>query len=365
MAMTEAEYEHLAERMLTIYEQAENTMLTRISNRLMRGVDTPGWTEKKQAEVGRVRFEISNALRELQSERNSIAREGIYSAYAAGQQEQTTEMQRFVSSLGVGSNVSPNSEKVARILSDLTSSLDAADRNILRRVDDVYANIIGESSARLATGTVTLRQAVQESLNSFANRGITSFVDKSGRSWEMANYAEMALLTAIEKATVEGYVDTMQSYGFELAIVSSHAGACPLCEAWEDVVLSVTGEDENYPSLDEAEGAGLFHPRCLHHLSTYYPDIHRNAKSRPDPVREPSAEYTARSEQRYGERMIRQWKRRMAVAGDRDEERYAYQHVRRWQAHVRQTIRNAPSHLPRKYWREGGRQLLRFTNRKR
>lgn len=365
MALTEAEYEALAERMLSTYEQAENTMLTRISNRLMRGITAPGWTERKYAEVSAVRHDVSNALRTLKKERGAIAQQGIYAAYASGQQAHTTDMERFVQSLGIDASKALNAKKAARILYDLTASFDASDRRILRTVDDAYSRIIGESAARAATGSITIRQAVQESLNDFANRGIASFVDSAGKRWDMASYAEMALLTAIERATVEGYTDTMQAYGFDLAIISSHAGACPLCEAWQGVIVSVSGESADYPSLSAAEDAGVFHPRCLHHISTYYPGVTKGGRRKPLPVRPASAEYTVRSKQRYCERMIRQWKRRMAVAGDYDEERYAFEHVRRWQAAVRMLIRNAPSHLPRKYWREGGRVLLRYAKRRR
>ncbi len=365
MALTEAEYERLAEKMLSTYEHAETDMMTKVANRLMKGVETPGWTERKYAEVSNVRREIAASLSRLKAQRNLIANDSIYAAFASGQQEHVTEMECFTSSLGIGTSLSPNAQKVARILNELTSSMDASDRRILRKAEDAYAQIIGESSARAATGTITLRRAVQESLNDFADRGIASFVDKAGKQWDMATYAEMALLTAVENATVEGYADSMQSYGFDLAVISTHAGACPLCEAWQGVVVSVSGNNPDHPSLEEAKGAGVFHPRCLHHLSTYYDGITKGARLAPRQMKAPSAEYTVRSKQRYCERMIRRWKRRMAVAADEDEERYAYRHVRSWQASVRELIQTAPSHLPRKYWREGGRQLLRFTPKRR
>lgn len=130
----------------------------------------------------------------------------------------------------------------------------------------------------------------------------------------MSTYAEMATLTAIERATLEGYVDTMQMYGYDLAMISSHAGACPLCVAWEDVVVSVSGESGEYPSLDSAIADGVFHPRCLHYISTYYPGVSRGGKSKPEKVREPTAEYSVRQHQRYYERQTREWKRRMAVS---------------------------------------------------
>src|SRR5699024_1584345 len=133
-----------------------------------------------------------------------------------------------------------------------------------------YADVIGRATSLAATGTITVRDAVADELKRFADRGITSFVDKAGRHWEMATYAEMATLTALAGATIEGYTDTMQAYGFDLAIISSHVGACPLCAAWQGVIISVSGKDSNHPSLADAESSGVFHPRCLHHISTYY-----------------------------------------------------------------------------------------------
>lgn len=362
MPLSVRESERLAEAVLEVYEQAEHKMLTRIANQMSRGVGLKGWTATKYAEVYKTRSAFQSIVDDMRTERNGIASKAFASAYNIGAKDFTSGLPSYLSSAGV-SGTGMNAQKVINILAEWQDTMNASDRVILRQAADAYSDVIGKTAALLATGTIDYRQATRQALDDFADKGITGFVDAAGRQWNMGTYAEMALLTAIEKATVAGYVDTMQSYGFDLAIVSSHAGACPLCEAWEDVVISVSGDDHDYPSLDEAEGAGLFHPRCLHHLSTYYPGITKGTgkvRNAPREIAPPSENYTARSRQRYMERRIRQWKRRMAVATDYESERFAFAQVRKWQANVRELIEDAPDVLPRKYWREGGRQLLRF-----
>lgn len=361
MPISPSEYETLAESVLLAYEEAERTMLRRVSKRLAKGVTSPGWTEQKYSEARAVREEIQTALDTLKNKRTSLLRDVLQQSYDAGADAFTTEAEKFTDLLGI-TRISPNSRKVASILMELDDTFNASDRIILRTARDAYSNIVGNVSAQVAAGTITTREAVQREVDMFADRGITSFVDKAGRAWEMATYAEMATITAIENASLSGYVDTMQSYGFDLAVISSHVGACPLCAAWEGVIVSVSGNDRDYPSLDDARAGGAFHPRCLHYLSTYYPGITKGARSRPRKVQEPNANYTARQRQRYMERQIRKWKRRMSASITPEGEREAYARVRMWQGRVRQLVNEAPKTigewLPRKYWREGGRTKL-------
>lgn len=370
MPIAVSTYERLAGDMLALYEEAETKMLGRVASRLAKGVTTAGWTERKYAETSAVRKELSGVVDGLSKNRRKLADEFINAAYSGSSQAFVNEAQQFASWAGI-SHLSPNSAKVAAILSELNSTMDAADRLILRKANDAYADIVGHASALVATGTTTVREAVKDELKDFADKGITSFVDKAGRCWEMSTYAEMATLTAIERATLEGYTDTMQSYGFDLAVISSHVGACPLCVAWEGVIVSVSGKTSGYPSLADAEGSGVFHPRCLHHISTYYEGISRNTRSAPRKVQEPSSAYSARSKQRQYECAIRRWKRRMAVATTPEEERKAYAYVRKYQASIRK-LRNdynsstpySTDWLPRKYWREGGRVKLSSAAKK-
>ena len=360
----------VAEQTRLIYENAETRIVEAISRRAARGLNQSSWQAQKLAELRDVQEDVQGILADLRSERGTLASAAVSGAYA-NSAEQCRKDIEAVEGASRYMRSGPSAVKPAQILGELNRSVDALDRQILRRAQDAYATVIGTASATLATGAIDLRQAVNDALEDFAKRGIAGFVDAAGRCWEMSTYAEMATLTAIERATRYGYVDTMQEYGHDLAIISSHAGACPLCVDWENVVVSVSGTNPDYPSLDDAEASGCFHPRCLHDISTYYGDLDGRkdiARSEPGHSETPSAAYTARSKQRAYERQIRAWKRvesACKAAGNPQRERAAYNHVRMFQAKIRD-LRSAynantprsTDWLPRKYDREGGRLTL-------
>ena len=358
--------ERLAGDMLDIYAQAEERMLQRLSKYLGKDLRSDSWIVKKYNEIHAVRQDLQKIIADLKAERSVMTEEFVKKAWNTASEAFVAEAHKFTDQFGV-TPLSPNSPKVTSIIADMNNALNAEDRFILRAANDIYADVIGESSALVATGTYTIREAVAHALNDFADKGISGFVDKSGRTWDMATYAEMATITAIQKATMYGYVDTMKEYGHDLAIISSHTGACPLCEAWQDVIVSVSGDNKNYPSLDEAIASGCFHPRCVHDLSTYFEGVTREGRDHPSPVKEPNAAYTNRQRQRYLERRVRQWKRRMAVSTSALAERIAYAHVRQYQKMIRDQIKQyhpKNDRLERKYYREGGNQKLSPEARK-
>ena len=146
-------------------------------------------------------------------------------------------------------------------------------------------------------------------------------------------------------------------------MIDGHAGSCPICAAWEGVIVSVSGENRDYPSLDEAESAGCFHPRCLHGITTFYEGIsHAPAggfRSEPREVREPDAAYTARSRQRYMERQIRKYKDRALVAQTPQQLMMARNKVREWENALDQLIGEQPD--DNYIYRQRGRELTRLS----
>lgn len=344
--MTEKEAQEIADGLVEVYAQARERMLEAVSKRLARGVGKFGWAERKTGEVLEAHHQLESNLQRVQRERENLISNSIDRAYMTGSQQFHADMVHALGTLGV-EHVSPNATKAAYILADLNNSLNAAERRILRQFDDKYADVIGAVSSKMATGIYNTRQALGEALTAFADQGITGFTDRSGRHWTLENYAEMALLTAIERSTISGYVDTMESYGYDLAVIDGHAGSCPICAAWEGVIISVSGGNPDYPSMDEAENDGCFHPRCLHGIHTYYPGITHEPKggfrNEPREIESQSPQYTARSKQRYCERMIRKYKDRAIVAQTPLQKKQALNKVHEWEDALDELIGKQPS----------------------
>ena len=342
--LSEADKEEIAEGLKIIYGNARERMLRNVSGRFARGITQHGWAERKANEVLAAHAQLERDMDRAHDQREKLLSGVMEGAYASGSQKFHADMR---SVLGETAHISPNSMKAGYILADLNNSLNASERRILRQFDDKYADIIGSVSSEMATGVMTTRQAVGEALIAFADEGIDGFVDRGGHHWTLENYAEMAVLTAIERSTISGYVDTMEEYGYDLAIIDGHAGACPICEAWEGVIVSVSGNNPDYPSLDEAESAGCFHPRCLHGITTYYPDISRapagGFRDEPREIEGEAPEYTARSKQRYMERMIRKYKDRAIVAQTPQQKMQAVNKVRQWEDALDDLIEEQPA----------------------
>ena len=342
--LTEADKEEIAEGLKIIYGKARERMLENVSGRLSRGITQHGWAERKANEVLAAHAQLERDLDRAHDQREKLLSGVMDRAYVTGSQKFYSDMR---SVLGETAHISPNSMKAGYILADLNNSLNASERRILRQFDDKYADIIGAVSAEMATGTMTTRQAVGKALIAFADDGIDGFIDRGGHHWTLENYSEMAVLTAIERSTISGYVDTMQEYGYDLAIIDGHAGSCPICAAWEGVIVSVSGDDSDYPSLDDAENDGCFHPRCMHGITTYYPEISHapigGFRTEPREIEPPEPSYTARSKQRYMERMIRKYKDRAIVAQTPQQKMQAVNKVRQWEDALDELIESQPA----------------------
>jgi hypothetical protein len=223
--------------------------------------------------------------------------------------------------------------------------------NILRDVDDTFRTIQAEVATGVLSGVETRKQIAQRMLNKFADSGVASFTDKLGRVWEMAAYAEMATRTVTARAALQGHVDRQSEAGRDLVVVSSHGG-CPICRPWEGRILSISGVSKQYPSLADAQSAGLFHPNCSHSITGYIPGL---TVLEDKPQRTPEQyEYTQR--QRANERAIRQWKRRETVALTPEEAQKARAKIQAYQQRQREMLNEYENKfgmtLRRKYDRE-------------
>lgn len=89
-----------------------------------------------------------------------------------------------------------------------------------------------------------------------------SFVSSNGAKWTPGNYFNMLTRTTTSRIARETYVDRLTKEGFDLASIEGGGDPCPICASWRGVIVSLSGSNEDFPSLADAEDAGVFHVNC-------------------------------------------------------------------------------------------------------
>lgn len=328
------------------YFEAEKTIIKKIANYVKGGKDIPNWYSRKLAQLddlsGEVRSEIIGDLVDT----NEDIKKGIERAYKKGQKSAVQDLSVGGRNVAVSGTFGDTDQRAVKKLSQaLTNKLGSTHLRIVRQTEDAYRRIVGEASRQVLGAGKGRVQAAQQAINEFANQGITPFVDKSGRTWNLASYAEMATRSTAGQAAIEGQIGRMKDNDHDLAIVGTSGESCPLCAPWEGRVVSISGDSDKYPALDTAIAEGLFHPNCTHSLTAYIPGVTKAEEAEYNPEA-----YENRQQQRYNERGIRKWKKRKAGAITEKEKAKAQSKISEWQAKQREFLEKTDRR--RKYGRE-------------
>jgi hypothetical protein len=203
---------------------------------------------------------------------------------------------------------------------------------------------------RVLLGGETRRGVAQTVLDRLLGNGLTGFVDKAGRRWELASYVEMATRTATQRAMTQAHTEALQSQGLDLIIVSDAPQECDRCRPWEGKVLSLSGGGAGTVqvrsvvsdrivavtvagTLEQAKRAGLYHPGCRHSHSAYLPGLTKRPTNTADPEGD-----AARRRLRELERRVRREKLREAAALGPREAATARARVKQGQAAIRDHV---------------------------
>lgn len=155
------------------------------------------------------------------------------------------------------------SSQVLSRLSDLNTTAG-------RTVEDIYGQLrLNSALSGTLAGTESIGTAQRKMERMAETGGIEAFVDRAGRAWSMATYTEMLARTTTMQVYNKAKEIEFLDHGEDLVIVSSHRPTCDMCAPWNGAVLSLTGKTEGYPTLQQAENDGLFHPNCRHTFSLY------------------------------------------------------------------------------------------------
>jgi len=264
-------------RLVKFYEQVEREILDRLNRALLRGNQTEYLEQMKK--------NIEAILQQLREGNKTWCTEAIPRVYTEGLKNADAMLKDAGVSITAGFGAIH--QQAAQVLAENAyQRFEDVVQVIGRQVNDIYRELALENVRGTVVGYDTWKQTARRYREQLAERGVTGFKDRTGRMWNMRTYTEMVARTTTMEAHLQGTANRLAEQGHDLVKVSTHLGACPLCEPWQGKVLSITGKTEGYPTLEEAKAAGLFHPRCRHAYGLYI-DLDKEIKELDKEIKEP------------------------------------------------------------------------------
>lgn len=251
-----------AQRLIKLYDGAEKEILSEINRLLLKDPASESyslaWQKTLLQRVQQIRSDLLKGSR-------TWCTEAIPDSYMKGMDWADKDPLMGGKAIpGFGSI----HQQAAQVLAENTySRLEDVDHVIGRKVGDLARSISLEASKGSVLGYQTTKQAAKRIRQDLADHGITGFVDKAGHQWDLGRYAKVLAQETTNGAFRQGTINRFQEHGHDLVRISTHSGSCTRCIPWQGRTLSLSGNDPDYPSLAEAQGAGLLHVGCLHVLS--------------------------------------------------------------------------------------------------
>lgn len=178
-----------------------------------------------------------------------------------------------------------NDRKLEVLIKATTDDMKKAETAVLRMANDQYRKIIYNAQVYANTGAGTYEKAVDMATKDFLKAGLNCVEYANGARHTLADYADMAIRTAIKRAYLQGEGEKRKEWKIYTVIMNKRGSPCPLCipfvgkimidDVWsggpKDGISPITGV--KYPLMSAAIAAGLYHPRCRDSHTTYFEGI--------------------------------------------------------------------------------------------
>lgn len=248
------------DRLVKFYTEAEREIIAQINRALLRG--------NKTEYLVAMRKNIEAILADLRNGNRTWVEEAIPRVYSQG----LYSADAMLKDAGISTSAAFGAihQQAAQVLAENAyQRFEDVVQVIGRQVNDIYRELALENVRGSVVGYDTWKQTAKRFREQLAERGVTGFKDRTGRMWNMRTYTEMVARTTTMEAHLQGTANRLVEQGHDLVKVSTHRGACELCQPWQGKILSITGKTKGYPTLEEAKAAKLFHPRCRHAYGLY------------------------------------------------------------------------------------------------
>ncbi len=250
-----------------------------------------------------------------------------------------------VMSGGTGEFFRLNNRKLEALIKATSKDMERAETAILRMAEDKYRQVIFDAQVYANTGAGTYEKAVDMATKDFLAAGINCVEYKNGARHTLSDYADMALRTAGKRAYLQGEGEKRKQWGIYTVKMNKRGNPCPKClpfcgkvfidDVWsggpKSGVSPVTGL--TYPLMSAAVAAGLYHPRCRDHHSTYYEGISTPPSDSPytqEQLQELADKHRQQEQQQYAERQAAKYARMAMYSLDGENQQKYEQKQKEW-----------------------------------
>lgn len=239
--------------------------------------------------------------------------------------------------------------------------LDGELKNITRSMaaasNSTYEKLLDEAYMKVRSGAYSYQEAIDQAVDILAKKGMETFTYKSGHRDRVSTVVRRAVLSGVNMTTIKAQLENLSNMGMNLVRTTQHLGARPTHEVWQGKTFYYGEPVEGYQSLEEGTGYGtgdgLGGWNCRHGIRIALEELGISYTEEPIDTEENNRIYELEQKQRYNERMIREWKRRVEIkkAASMD---YGYElnYLKKWQKIQEDFIKENPE-LKRQENREG------------
>lgn len=229
---------------------------------------------------------------------------------------------------------------------NITKSLGVVYNGENIKLNDFYKKSLNQAAFQVASGAFSRQQVVRNLVNNLSDSGIRVInYQDSGRNYTVESASKMLVRTTLNQMTGDISLMNAEDMGQDLMEISAHAGARPSHAEWQGQIVSLSGDNDKYLSLDDVgygEVTGIFGANCRHSWYPFFEGISERAWTKemldnidPEPFEFEDKEYTyyeATQKQRQIERTIRKYKHRVMMydkVGDKESKTIAQVRLQR------------------------------------
>ena len=189
---------------------------------------------------------------------------------------------KYASVSGVIDNLSKQiREEIANLTGTLGFATIEGGKVVFNPTATYFQKTLNKAVTQIKSGAASYDSVIRAAINEMSNSGLRTVDYASGTTRSLYAATRTAVMTGVNKASVQMTETLMDELGAEYVEVTAHAGARPSHAEWQGKVYRMNGSEPDYPNLADETGygtvTGLCGANCRHTFYPFFPGISKRA----------------------------------------------------------------------------------------